>query len=276
MALLVVSACYGPSIPAGAPCTPGGNCPDGQTCELVGGTYACTIGTAPSDAADTDVDASPPLDDAPQATNDASPDAALRPITFVQQATAKPTAVTTTLDLPNPVGSHDAIIICLNFPVATGATITDITDTLGNSYAVVVGPVTRSSNVHYIAAAFNAHPGADTLSITLSAAPANDADLMADEYSGLALSDAFDVSANASGNGTAMASGPATTTVAHELILGYAEAPSATAGTGFTEHSNQSGNIVEDFVAFTAGPYTATATTTAGNWTMILATFKGR
>jgi hypothetical protein len=251
-----------------------GDCPDGQSCQLVGGTYACTIGTPPSDASEIDVDA-PPSHDA-QVTSDASIDAPLRPITFVQQATTKPIAVTTTLDLPNPVESHDAIIICLNFPSATAATITDISDTLGNSYAVVVGPVTRTSNVHYVAAAFNAHPGTDTLSITLSAAPANDADLMALEYSGLALSNAFDVSANASGNGTAMASGTASTTAGHELILGYAEAASATAGTGFTEHSDQSGNIVEDFVAFTAGPYEATATTTGGNWTMILATFKGR
>jgi hypothetical protein len=101
------------------------------------------------------------------------------------------------------------------------------------------------------------------------------ADLFAVEYSGLALNDAFDVVAYSSGNSAAMSSGTASTSVAHELILGYAEAPSASAGTGFAARASQSGNLIEDETVFETGPYQATATTGAGGWTMIMATFKG-
>jgi len=57
------------------------------------------------------------------------------------------------------------------------------------------------------------------------------------EYSGLALTSAYDASASATGNGTAMDSGGATTTFRCELIIGYAEAPTATPGTGFTQRA---------------------------------------
>jgi hypothetical protein len=203
-------------------------------------------------------------------------DAGSVPIAFVQANTIKPTAATTMLALATNVGAHDAIVVCLNYPTASGATLSAISDTLGNTYSVVVGPIDAAGDIHYVAVAADSMAGGDTVTVTLSAAPVNGSDLLVMEYSGLALANAFDVSAQASGNGTALSSGPATTTAAHELVLGYAEAPSASPGIGFTQRALLSGNLTEDKVVSTAGTYDATATTTTGAWVMVLATFKGR
>ncbi len=273
---LVVAACYSPKVPDNVVCTPGETpCPDGQSCLLVGGSYACTSG--PGDMpADAELLPDVAIDGPNVRPPDASIDAPPTPIAFVQQNTAKPTATTTTIALPDQVGAHDAIIVCLNYPLAANATLTSITDTLNNTYTVVLGPHPGNSDQHYIAVAFDTAPGTDTLTLTLSAATNGGSDLLVVEYSGLALSGAFDVKSAMSGNGTAMTSGTAQTTAAHELLVGYAEAPSATAGTGFTMRANQSGNIEEDQVVFATGAYEATATTTTGVWTMMLATFKGQ
>jgi hypothetical protein len=240
--------------------------------------------TQPMDApTSTDVDggADARFDVGVDARADAGVDApTLVPIDVVQASTTKPTAAITTLPFMAPVDAHDAIIVCLNYPIAdAGVTLVSLTDTLGNSYAVVVGPVDGSNNVHYVAVALDSGAGADTLTLTLSGATNGGSDLLILEYSGLALANAFDVSAWASGSSTAtdgMQSGHATTTAAHELILGYAEGNVASAGTGFMEHANQSNNVTEDRVVDAVGSYQAVATSTSGAWTMIMATFRGQ
>ncbi len=275
MSVLFVAACYSPTTPAGAPCQPDQNdCPGSQTCELVAGTYLCTTG-----ADDTQQDAPFGIDataDAPMLDASMPLDAPLHPIAFVQATTTKPTAVMTTLALPAAVTSHDAIIVCLNYPTSSGTTLVSVRDAFDNDYRVIVGPIAGDSDDHYILLAADVQGGADTLVVTLSAAPTGGSDLFALEYAGLALNSPFDVSANMTGTGTAMDSGAATTISAPELVLGYAEAANATPGTGFVKHATQSGNIVEDELAMTAGSYSATATTTGGGWTMLMATFRGQ
>jgi hypothetical protein len=45
-ALVFGASCYSPAPITGAPCTPDrGNCPSGQTCELVAGTHVCVSGS---------------------------------------------------------------------------------------------------------------------------------------------------------------------------------------------------------------------------------------
>ena len=274
------AGCYSPKVQQGAPCSPDTNlCPASQTCQFTGGTYTCTSATEdaaqPSDGAV--VDSAPAKKDAAAVHDDAPPppDAASGPtITYVQSADAKPTATSTTLALPAAVGARDAIIVCLNYPSSLGATLSPITDSLGSTYDLVVGPITSSNSEHYVAIATNVAGGSDTITVTLSVAPTTGADLFVLEYAGLALHNTFDVTSNATGSATAMSSGSATTNAAHELILGYAEAPSATKGSGFTTRVAESGNLVEDEVVFVTGSYDATATTTAGAWTMIMATFR--
>lgn len=201
---------------------------------------------------------------------------AAAPITLVQTAAIKPTATVTTLSFASAVHPHDAIIVCFNYPSATTSTSPPtVTDSHDNTYAFVVGPVTSSSNVHYVGLAMDVAGGSDTISLQLSAAPTG-ADLFILEYAGLALTEAFDVQSNATGTGTSMDSGSAATTFPHELVLGYAEAPAASAGSGFTGEVSESGNLIEDKTQSVMTSEDATATTTTGAWTMIMATFKGQ
>ena len=204
-------------------------------------------------------------------------DAQPPPIDFVQAQASRPLTATATLGLPSPVAVHDAIVVCFDVQAASGADLTQVTDTLGNSYAVIVGPVIQLGHVHYIVVALDSPAGADTVTITL-AAPPTGSNLLVAEYAGLALVDAFDAGANASGTGAAsspITSGVATTTAPHELVRGYAEAMSSSAGAGFTTRATRAGDLIEDQVVTAVGSYEATAIVT-GTWTMMMVTFRGR
>ncbi len=287
--LVVLCGCFHPTTAFDVPCSTSGACPDNQVCDPSRSPPTCVAALADASAQQIDAPVSEldaPVDDARPDGMMPKPDAATDapmvmidapppiPILYVQSNTTKPTSAVTTLTLPDAVASHDAIIVCLNYPV--GPTLTSITDSAGNTYDVVVGPINANSTSHYVAIALDVTGAtSDTLTLTLSAATGGGSDWFALEYSGLAHANAFDVTDNASGMGTAMTSGAATTTFGHELILGYAEASSATPGTNFTMRATQSGNMVEDRTAASTGSFTATATNTSGNWTMILATFRG-
>jgi len=280
--VLAVCGCYHPTVASDVPCGTGGACPNGQSCDFTQTPPTCTSGdggtSRGSDANISIIDAPPDgkstvLPDARQ------PDAFVVPIAYVQHDTVKPTTSPTTLTLPSMVTAHDTIIVCFNFPTSAGASLTSLTDSLGNTYNVVVNNVVGNSEQHYIAVAYDVAGGADTLSLALSATVSG-ADMLVVEYSGIASTNAYDVDAYASGTTstamTTISSGTATTTFAHELIVGYAEAPSATMGTGFTMRAMQSGNIVEDREVYATGTYAATAVTGAGGWEMLMATFKGQ
>ena len=89
----------------------------------------------------------------------------------------------------------------------------------------------------------------------------------------------MDVTAGASGSGTAANSGAATTTSANELIFGANTVATTTkaAGSGFTSRiiTSPDGDIAEDKVVTTAGSNSATATlSSSGPWVMQMVTFK--
>src|ERR1043166_8979172 len=49
-AAIVLSGCYAPSLPAGAPCDPArDNCPSGQRCMVTGGSAVCSTDGAGTD-----------------------------------------------------------------------------------------------------------------------------------------------------------------------------------------------------------------------------------
>jgi hypothetical protein len=266
-------ACYHPSAALDMPCAANGDCPTGQTCDL--GQMTCVgSGNVIGDAA---IDAPAPHD-AP-APRDAPPalDAATPAIAFRQAVASKPTDADLTMALPHAVQPGDAIVVCLNIPATQGVDLSAVTDSLGNHYDVVVTNVFGDGQVHYVAAAYDALAGVDTLALKFTGQiGSGGTDWFALEYAGLAGSDAFDVSAAMTGSGTMMFSGAATTHAGNELIVGYAEAPGASPSTNDTERITQSGNLVEDRVEGSAGSYGAGATTTAGNWTMIMAAFRGQ
>jgi hypothetical protein len=273
---LAICGCYRPSVPADVPCGTGDSCPVGQSCDHAMSPPTCVPGDGGaafgSDAAFADAPVDSVAINAPDAF---VPDAYVVPIAFVQEAHTKPTTAPTTLALPMDVTETDAIILCFNFPASAGAVVSSVTDSLGNTFHMPVNNVAGNGEQHYIFYADNSPGGADTITLTLSATVSG-ADFFALEYSGIAEHLAFDVSSSKSDTTMLMSSGTAMTMNAHDLILGFAEAPNGMAGTGFTTRGSQSGNLVEDKTVFTIDAYAATGSTTAGGWTMIMAAFKGQ
>jgi hypothetical protein len=206
---------------------------------------------------------------------DAAEDAPLPVIAVVQADASSSVTAINSLSLSAPVQAHSALIACFTF-TSGNATLQTINDSLGDDYTVVAGPVVTNGFVHYIAIAPNSAGGTDTITVTLSAADSGGWDLLVLEYTGLALTAPFDTTVYDFGNSGTMTSGSASTSFGHELLLGYGHSSGMMAGPGFTARDTTSENLVEDQVVFTAGDYTATATTMPGIWTLILATFAGR
>ncbi len=198
---------------------------------------------------------------------------ATEPIAFVQGFANKfGTATVGQLAFAQPLAAHHAAIIGVDSNSPGTATVTD---SQGNTFTPVLGPITNGGLRMTIFAAFDVAGGADTLTVTLSAAPSSFFEVYLHEYAGIV---AYDTGAVAVGSSTAtdaMASGPADTHAAKELVFGYGVTGSAVAGTGFTERSSFDSNITEDQIVTMQGTYDATATMTAGSgWTMLMATFR--
>jgi hypothetical protein len=212
--------------------------------------------------------------EAREAGDGATPDAPLPVIAAVQAKASSSNTATNSLVLPGPVQSHNSVIACFTF-TSGGAALQSIGDSLGNTYTVVAGPVVTNGYVHYVAIASNSAGGDDTVTVKLSAAISGGWDVLALEYTGLALTAPFDKTTYESGNSGSMTSGSASTSFAHELLIGYGHSTGMMAGPGYTARETTNNNLVEDQVVFTTGDYTATGTTMPGIWTLILATFAG-
>jgi hypothetical protein len=164
----------------------------------------------------------------------------------------------------------------------TVTTVTSITDSSGNAYAMASGPTTETgAGTAIVAYAKNisaAAAGANSVTVTFSeAAPYPDVRIL--EYSGLDPASPLDVSAAGTGIGTSAASGLATISYANELIFGasFVATGTAAAGTGFTSRviTVPNGDIAEDEIVSAQGSYSATAPLTqSGAWIMQLAAFR--
>jgi len=74
-----------------------------------------------------------------------------------------------------------------------------------------------------------------------------------------------------------MTSGKATTAADHELVFGFGVTTgSATAGSGFTPRETLDQNVTEDMILPARGAAQATATAAGGDWSMLMATFRGK
>ena len=209
------------------------------------------VGCAPSDSAS--ADGPPPAIAVAQATGGSSNAAAIQ-VTFSA-----------------PVQDHNAIILCFTYGHG-GASLVSMADTLGNNYSLVLGPVVTNNLDHFVAFAPSSPGGTDTVTVTLSAAPGG-WEMLVLEYTGLT---AFDTATyNSAPSGNMMSSGNVMTRSAHELLLAYGHSTTPMAGPGYTERAIRSSSLVEDSVVFAVGSYSATATTSPGIWTLILAAFEG-
>ena len=157
----------------------------------------------------------------------------------------------------------------------TTATVQSVKDSRGNNYLLAIGPTSGKGLRQSIYYAPGILSGSNTVTVNFSQAAVS-ADIRILEYRGVT---ALDVTAGASGSGTAASSGVATTTSANELIFGANTVSTqyGTAGSGFTARivTSPDSDLAEDKIVTTAGSYSATATLNgSGAWVMQMAAFK--
>jgi hypothetical protein len=214
----------------------------------------------------------------------AGADSSTGSIGFVQvtAATAAASASSIAVTFSQAQSAGDTIVLAIGW-AGGSASLTRISDSIGNGYASAVGPTKISAglaqSIYYAKAIAAAAAGANTVTITLSAAttPLN---LAAVEYSGLDAVSPLDVAAGFGGRGaTTPDSTPVTTTSAHELIFGagITQGSFIGAGAGYTlrKLSGSGLAVAEDFVASSTGSYSASAPLPAGGYYVIqVATFR--
>jgi hypothetical protein len=189
------------------------------------------------------------------------------PIAFVQSNSATPqspqTTVTVTYTAAQTLGNLNIVVVGWNDSTATVSTVTD---SRGNAYAVAAAPVvqsgTASQAIYYAKNISPAAAAANTVTVTFSVAAAF-ADIRIAEYSGLDTVNPLDGSFGAQGSTTSISdSGPVTTTSANDLLVGANLVQSTTtgAGAGYTNRTiTQDGDILEDRIVTVTGSYNATA-----------------
>jgi hypothetical protein len=197
---------------------------------------------------------------------------------FVQQNYATPqtpqSQVSTAYVSTQTAGNANLLAIGWN---DTTATLTNVSDSAGNSYQVAVDTFRGNGMSQAIYYATGINGGNNTVTVKFDQ-PAVYVDLRVTEYSGLASSNVFDTGTSATGNSSSASSGPATLTASNELLFGAGMTATSftAAGAGFTNRviTSPDGDIVEDRVSDVPGPYNATAPLNSGAWVMQLAAFK--
>jgi len=150
-------------------------------------------------------------------------------------------------------------------------------DSAGNSFVSVSAPVNwgngSSAQVFY---ASNIAGGPDTVTAAFRTPVTAYGVVYVHEYAGISAINPVDITAVASGASTLMNSGVATTTTANDLIFGagVSDDTVTAAGYNFASRDLAYGNITEDRVALSVGPYAATATHSGRMWGMQLVAFR--
>ena len=262
--------------------------PDARSLDAAAADSRSDVPRPPDAIADARADAPGPDAAADAGSDAAGPDKATTPetISLVQvnaddKCQGKTSSVKVTLN--NPVSAHSTIIVAFNYEQPSSVSLVGVSDTLGNSYSILVGPAVwyfgGTDEATYVAAAYDVQGGADTVTVSLSG-PSDCLEVYVHEFAGLAASAAFDVGKWSGGTSNAvdgMKSGFATTAAAHELIFGFGVTGQAIAGTGFTACSAFNANVTEYSIVNSVGSYQTTATMTSGStWVMLMAAFRGQ
>ena len=202
--------------------------------------------------------------------------------TFVQGSFATPQApratVTVTYPQAQPAGDLNVVIVGWGDAVAH---VASVADSKGNAYALAVGPATIgnvvSQSIYYAKNIAGAGAG-NVVTVTFNQA-AVFPDIRILEYRGVDTAAPLDGAAAATARTSSSASGTVTTTSATDLLIGANTVWTSTigAGTGFTSRiiTTPDGDIAEDRVVTTAGPYSAAAPLSgAGPWVMQMVAFR--
>jgi hypothetical protein len=207
-----------------------------------------------------------------------TPPAPIRP-KFVQQNYATPqtpqSQVSTAYFQAQTAGNANILAIGWN---DTSASIASVNDSAGNAYQVATGTFRGNGLSQAIYACPNIKAASNNAVTVHFTQPATFVDLRVTEYSGLAPTNAFEAGATGTGVSDSASTGPITLTATNALLFGAGMTSTtfAGAGLGFTERviTSPDGDLVEDQVAGTLGPFSATASLGSGAWLMQLAAFK--
>ena len=142
--------------------------------------------------------------------------------TFVQVKSATPQTATgsvaVTYTLAQTAGNLNVVVVGWN---DTTSTVSMVSDSLGNNYALAIGPTTGTGLRQSIYYAAGIKAGSNTVTVRFNQA-AKYVDIRALEYSGLNNANPLDVRAGAAGSATTASSGAATTTSANNRALHWA------------------------------------------------------
>lgn len=210
--------------------------------------------------------------DAAKKPVDAPPDAPPVPPSFVQGevSTAMTNVASIAVEFTDPEVEGDLNLVAMY--LMPGASLPTVTDSDHNTYTQVGTAVSTSDPglLAVYAAADVVGGSSNTVTATFSGNETAGMAIVA--YRGLATSSPIDVTVAATGTGTEVDSGTATTTHARDLLVGlaYVENSITAPGSGFTTRTTQNGNTIEDMFVTSLGSYDASATQAAGGYAMRL------
>ncbi len=206
-------------------------------------------------------------------------------IAFVQVNSTVPQSSTAAPALPfsaaQTAGNLNVVVVGWNDATAK---VQSVTDSVGNTYALAVGPTVHSSgfasqSIYYAANIKSAAAGANVVTVTFDQ-PAQYPDIRIAEYRGADTTNPVDVKVAAQGNSASSSTGAVTTTSANALLVGAnlsAVGLTTGPGTSFTSRviTNPDGDILEDRIVTATGSYSAAAPLSAsGPWIMQMVAFR--
>jgi hypothetical protein len=176
----------------------------------------------------------------------------------------------------NAQSAGDANILAIGWNDTT-ASITNVSDSLGNTYQVALPTFRGNGMSQAIYFSPNIQSGNNTVTVMFDQSAAF-IDLRVTEYSGISPTNSFDLGASSTGVGSSADSGPLSLSATNELLFGAGMTATTFTGSGlgFTTRviTSPDGDILEDAIANTLGPLSATASLSSGAWLMQLAAFK--
>jgi YD repeat-containing protein len=207
------------------------------------------------------------------AVADASP-------TFIQSSNAlvdSGTSATATFASAQSAGDLNVVIVAWT----DAGPAPSVTDSQGNPYALAVtttnSATATTQAIYYASNIAAASAGSNAVTVSFGFAVTSVDERIA-EYSGIVTSTPLDSTSGATGSGSTLNSGSATTTGANDLLIAGSYEQSVINGTstGFTVRiDNAYGDIFEDDIASSAGSYSATASQNGGTWwLMSMAAFR--
>ena len=199
--------------------------------------------------------------------------------TFVQVKSAIPqtasASVALTYTVAQTAGNLNVVVVGWN---DTTSTVSMVGDSLGNNYALAIGPTSGTGLRQSIYYAAGIKAGSNTVTVRFNQA-ARYVDVRVLEYSGLDPANPLDVKAGAAGSGTSREQWCGHDHVSKRLDLRGGDDRRAV----FRRRERdlfrgslpvRTADIAEDQTVGTIGSYSATAPNSSGNWVMQMVAFR--